>query len=78
MQAEILHRQGYPAWDWEDRALLRAVEFLVGLPVGLGWYPEGDEEWQAPLINARYGVTLPVAKPCRHGKNMGFTDWTHG
>ncbi|MEZ4662269.1 MAG: alginate lyase family protein [Caldilineaceae bacterium] len=73
VQAELLQRAGYPAWEWEDRALLRAVEFLYGI----GWVPTGDDEWQVWLINHAYGVdyaTDPIALP---GKNMGWTSWTH-
>ena len=28
VQAWILHRAGYPALEWQDRALLRAVRWL--------------------------------------------------
>ena len=74
VQAEILHRAGYPAWEWEDQALLRAVQFLHGI----GWEAEGDDEWQPWLINYYYGTSFPVVIGARPGKNMGWTDWTHG
>lgn len=73
VQAEILHRAGYQAWEWEDRALLRAVQFLYGLK----WEPQGDDQWIPWLINHRYGTTFPTQSPARFGKSMGFTDWTH-
>ena len=72
-QAEILHRAGYPAWEWEDQALLRAAQFLYGI----GWDPEGDDEWQPWLINHAYGTHYPASLPAKPGKNMGWTDWTH-
>ena len=73
MQAQILHRAGYPAWEWEDRALLRAFAWLHDQAD----YPaEGDDEWQPWLINAVYGTDFPTVSPARHGKNMGWTDWT--
>lgn len=74
VQANILSRLGYPAWEWEDRAVLRAVRFLYSI----GWPAEGDDEWQVWLINAVYGTDFPAVTPARPGKNMGWTDWTHG
>lgn len=73
VQAEILHRAGYDAWEWQDRALLRAVEFLYSI----GWEPDGDDEWQPWLINQAYGTDFTTVSPARTGKNVGFTDWTH-
>jgi hypothetical protein len=73
VQAEILRRAGYPAWEWQDRALLRAVQFLYDI----GWSAQGDDEWQIWLINRAYGTSFPTALPAHVGKNMGWTDWTH-
>ncbi len=73
VQAEILYRAGYPTWQWENNALLRAVQFLYGL----GWEPESDDRWQLWLINSAYGTSFPVSSPVNPGKNMGWTDWTH-
>lgn len=73
VQAQILHRAGYPAWEWEDRALLRALNWLhdqAAFPA------EGDDEWQPWLVNAVYGTNFPTTTPAQHGKNMGWTDWT--
>jgi hypothetical protein len=73
-QAEILHRAGYDAWNWEDRAMLRAFQWLHEQAD----YPAvGDDEWQPHLINFRYGSLLPARVPARTGKNAGWTDWTH-
>jgi hypothetical protein len=73
VQAEILQRAGYPAWEWEDQALLRAVQFLYNI----GWEAEGDDRWQMWLINYVYGTAFPTVTPVSAGKNMGWTDWTH-
>ena len=73
VQATILHRFGYDVWEWQDRALLRAVEFLYSV----GWEPDGDDQWQPWLINHVYDTDFPAVSPARTGKNMGFTDWTH-
>jgi hypothetical protein len=73
VQAEILSRAGYPVWQWQDKAILRAVQFLYRI----GWEPVNDDTWQIWLINHAYGSDFaadPVAQP---GKNMGWTHWTH-
>jgi hypothetical protein len=72
LQADILRRAGYAAWEWSDRALLRAVRFLYGQ---VGWPAEGDDEWQPWLIDRRYGTAYRGAAPARTGKNFGYTDW---
>ena len=75
VQAEILHRAGYDAWNWSDYALLRASLFLYAI----GWPAEGDDEWQPWLLNHVYGTSFPVdTTGARFGKIMGWTDWTHG
>lgn len=73
VQAHILHRAGYPAWHWEDNALLRAVQFLYNI----GWPAEGDDDWQIWLINKVYGTNFATRLPGQTGKNMGWTEWTH-
>jgi hypothetical protein len=74
VQAALLERAGFPAFQWEDRALLRAVQWLhdqVDYPAA------GDDMWQPHLINYYYGTSFPAPIPARPGKNMGWTDWTH-
>jgi hypothetical protein len=71
--AELLSRQGYDAWTWSSRAILRAVTWLVRVAA----YPaEGDDTWIPWLVNKRYGTTFP-ATTSRPGKNFGFTDWLY-
>lgn len=73
--AIILDRAGYPVWEWEDRALLRAYQWLHGQAA----YPaRGDDGWQPYVINYYYGTDFPAPVPARPGKNVGWTDWTHG
>lgn len=73
-QAVILHRAGYPVWQWEDRALLRAFQWLHQEAD----YPaEGDDTWQPHIINYYYDADFPARIPTRPGKNMGWSDWTH-
>jgi hypothetical protein len=73
VQAQLLTRAGYPAWDWCDKALLRAAKFLYGI----NWQAQGDDGWQPWLLNAAYGTTFPTIASASPGKNMGFTQWTH-
>jgi hypothetical protein len=74
-QAVILERAGYDdVWEWEDRALLRAFRWLND---EAGFRPQGDDTWQAPLVDHRYGTSYWDGTPTRPGKSLGWTDWTH-
>lgn len=75
LQAELLRVQGYDAWSWSNRALLRATRFLYERA---GWPATGDDEWQPWLIDKRYGTSYRGPAPARSGKNFGFTDWLYG
>jgi hypothetical protein len=74
-QAVILHRAGFDVWNWEDRALLRAFEWLHNVA---NFPATGDDSWQPHLINFFYGTEFPAPVPSNPGKNIGWTDWTHG
>lgn len=71
--AELLSRAGYPAWEWQDRALLRAVRWLHA---EAGFPAEGDDTWIPWLVNAVYGTSFP-SRAAKVGKNMAWTNWTH-
>ncbi len=75
LQAELLRRAGYDTWNWEDKALLRAADFLYD---SIGWPAQGDDEWQPWLIDARYHTSYRDSAPARYGKNFGWTDWLYG
>ena len=75
LQADLLRTAGYDAWNWSDKALLRAVRFLYGRA---GWAADGDDTWQPWLIDRRYGTSYRTAPPARTGKNFGYTDWLTG
>ncbi|MCE7938841.1 MAG: hypothetical protein DYG90_09735, partial [Chloroflexi bacterium CFX6] len=79
VQAEILHRQGYNAWGWENQAERRAVQYLKNLydQCGGNWYGDTDDEFTPWMINHVYGTSFPTASPVHMGKIMGWTDWTH-
>jgi hypothetical protein len=74
LQAELLSRAGYPAYDWSGRALLRAFSWLHNQA---SFPAEGDDTWQPHLVNARYGTSFPAQLPSRPGKNFGFADWLY-
>jgi hypothetical protein len=77
VQAQILSRRGYDAWNWSDRALLRAVQFLDRLDKAQGgWWAANDDTWQPWLINRAYGTSMRAATPAAEGKVMAWTDWT--
>jgi len=74
VQAAILHRAGYDAFNWQDKALLRAFEWLHN---EAKFPAEGDDTWQPHVINYIYGTRFPAPIPSKPGKVMGWTDWTH-
>ena len=75
--AELLYRQGYDVYSWEDQALLRATRFLFELerefPEEDWWEPSVPAYW---IINYRYGTSFPV-EGSGLGRNIDWTDWTH-
>lgn len=74
VQAVILHRAGYDVWNWEDKALLRAFQWLYNVAN----YPaQGDDIWLIYLINHYYGEKFSTDSSVKPGKNMAWTDWTH-
>lgn len=78
-QAVILYRAGYDVWNWENKALFRAVQWLYNTTFSDGKnYPaEGDDTWQPWIVNYYYGTNFPASTPTQPGKNTGWTDWTH-
>ena len=80
VEAVILERAGYPAFEWSDQAILRAVQFMERLDNAYpadDWWATGDDTWSPWLVNAVYGTAFPT-RPAAMGKCMGWTDWTHG
>ncbi|MCR9096908.1 MAG: alginate lyase family protein [bacterium] len=74
VQAALLSRAGYDAWEWGDRAILRAFRWLhdeASFPA------VGDDTWLPHIVNRIYGTSFPAPSPSRPGKGIGFSDWTH-
>ncbi|HET9316361.1 MAG TPA: alginate lyase family protein [Vicinamibacteria bacterium] len=79
VQAQILYRQGFDAWNWSDQALFRAAAFFGRLEAEFGgWWAVDDDTWVPWMINHAYGTAFPTAPVVREGKNMSFTDWLYG
>jgi hypothetical protein len=74
VQAELLTRAGYPAWEWQSQALLRAITWLHE---EANFQASGDDTWQPWLFNHVYGSGFPATSSSSPGKGMGWTDWTH-
>lgn len=79
MQAVILYNQGYDVWNWENQAMLRAMQWLhtPHFSGGSSYPAEGDDTWQPHLTNYYYGTNFPAPVPSNPGKNTAWTDWTH-
>ena len=76
-QAVILSRAGYDTFNWQDRALQRAFQWLLSQD---NFPATGDDSWEPHLINYFYasiGYKIAAPVPTQPGKNVGWTDWTH-
>ncbi len=80
VEAVILSNQGYDVWNWSDQAIFRAMKLLERLHTSYPddlWWATGDDTWVPWVVNFFYGTSFPTLPP-KMGKNMGWTDWTHG
>ncbi|MFQ5648617.1 MAG: Ig-like domain-containing protein [bacterium] len=75
VQAIILWRAGYDVWEWQDKALLRAFNWLYNVA---DFPAEDDDIWLPYIVNHYYHATFSTPKPSRPGKNAGWTDWLYG
>lgn len=73
-QAYILYRAGYDTFNWENRAILRALQWLHNVA---DFPPGGDDQWVLPLIDHIYGTNFWNGGATGPGKNLGWADWTH-
>lgn len=74
IQAELLARAGYRAYEWGDRGLVRAARRLLALDAL-------DDRWYEPAINAFWLIDarvggLPLEEPST-GRTVAGVDWTH-
>jgi hypothetical protein len=73
-QAILLRHAGYDVWNWQDKALLRAYQWLhqqANFPA------VGNDTWQPHVINRIYGSSFPAPSKASPGKIVGWTDWTY-
>lgn len=75
VEAELLQRAGYPAWSWQNKALLRAARFLYNRA---HWPADANDDWQPWLLDYRYGTSFRTSGKTHVGKNFGWTDWLYG
>lgn len=79
LAAEIFYRQGYPAYEVGDKALLRAAAYLYQLSLkDVGWYEPGTRKDAKYLLNTRYGIHYPLTLPVGSNGLVGFTDYIIG
>jgi len=74
VQGIILSRAGYPTWDWQDKALGRAAEWLFEV---CKFPPTGDDTVILPLLDYAYGTHYWNGSVIEPGKFIGWTDWSH-
>jgi hypothetical protein len=84
MQAHLLARCGYPAFEWEDRALERAVRWLYDVndfpPEATEFACGGEVDtptstWVPHVTDHYYGTHRATTLGGRPGRNCGFADW---
>lgn len=77
--AYILYRAGYPAFEVENRAVLRTMEYLKYLDDNTSsvWFDGIRANEIIHLVNFIYGTNFPVKGPTGGGRTVGFTGWTH-
>lgn len=77
-QAVMTFNQGFDVWNFENRAIVRALDWLHdGTDGKTVFTAAGDDRWQPWIVNFYNGTSFPAPTPTTEGKNMGFTDWTH-
>jgi hypothetical protein len=70
---EVLRRAGYDSPNWSNQALKRAATWQFNQNQ---YAPEGDDTFITYIVNKMYGTSFPTSA-ATHGKNMGWTEWTH-
>jgi len=80
-QAYLLDRAGYDAWNWGDQAILRAMKWQYDPNRGSA-PASGDDLWILPMIDYAYPGNSNKfwnnSNKVGSGKQVGWTDWTHG
>lgn len=74
VQALMLHRAGFPAFEWGDQAVRRSGEYLKRI----GWPPEGDDVGYPWIFKFAYGGSWGEKTPAPAGKNIIGLDYLLG
>ena len=75
-QAELLYRAGYDSYNWEDKAMLRAIQFNAA---NMASSASGPTNWAPWVAKKRYGAGSFSYTPQANGggRLMDWADWTH-
>lgn len=73
-EAVLLRNAGFDPFNWQDRALLRAFQWLHN---EANFTATGDDTWEPHVVNHYYATVFPAPNPSTTGKNVGYTEWTH-
>lgn len=76
-QAYLLSHAGFDSWNWSDQAIARAIAWQHD-PLRGNAPAESDDFWILPLVDSVYTTSYWVGNPVGYGKQLGWTDWTHG
>ncbi len=85
VEAGILRRFGFDAWQWGDQALRRAVEWMYYNGDGKPKWDSCDDtnkRYVLDLVDHAYGSDFIARMACspgpsRPGRNIAWTSWTH-
>ena len=75
-QAEMLYRAGYDSYNWQDKAILRAMKFVTTVMPDSASQPTS---WMTWIAKKRYGAGAFSYTPQANGggRLMDWADWTH-
>jgi hypothetical protein len=85
VQAGILRRYGFDAWQWGDRALRRAVEWMYydrDRKAKWDTCDDANKRYVLDLVDHAYESNFIERmgckpEPSRPGRNIAWTSWTH-
>jgi hypothetical protein len=75
LQALLLERAGYAAFDVNDRQVLRVAEYQQRWGI---WNAHPTGYYVAWIINHAYGTDFPTESDTSGGRAFGWTDWLYG
>jgi hypothetical protein len=82
LQAILLHRAGFDAWNVNDSQLARLVGYLRRTPAEIsidgtlwGYDRYSHNGWPRWVLNRFLGTSYPVNRPADGDRAMGYSDW---